>query len=193
VLNYGLLFQSIIFDQSLVINHQKMLTNTDLLIIAKWMGITTIVFGALTTIAFLLKWGFRFRLVGVTSFLGVLTGGLVALGWGLYTRTEIPGAVHYTLVYDNGGTQTVIAVPPTITPSELTATMQQAGADLYSPGRLGSGKNEMVVRVRTIIHPEEGVSQPLYLGEVKRALNQREDAQMDIKTFPQAIAKLPKA
>ncbi|MGL6284710.1 MAG: Ycf51 family protein [Microcoleaceae cyanobacterium] len=169
-----------------------MLTNTDLLIIAKWMGITTILCGALTTIAFLLKWGFRFRLVGVTSFLGVLTGGLVALGWGLYTRTEIPGAVHYTLVYENGGAQTVVAVPPNITPSELTATMQQAGADLYSPGRLGSGKNEMTVRVRTIIHPEEGVSQPLYLGEVKRALNQR-DAQIDIKTFPQAIAKLPKA
>ncbi|MDT9339903.1 Ycf51 family protein [Trichodesmium erythraeum 21-75] len=46
------------------------------------------------------------------------------------------------------------------------------------------------MRVRTIIHPEEGVSEPLYLGEVKRSLSQREDENIDVKIFPETVAKL---
>ena len=166
-----------------------MSSTTELLIGAEWFGIATIGFFLLTILGFILKWGFRFRLVGVTGFMGVLTTGLFALSLGLYTRTEIPGAAPYSLVYDNGGTQTVIAVAPKITKSELEATMEQAASNLFSPGRLG-GENKLTVRVRTIIHPEVGISEPLYLGEVKRSLSQREDANMDIKIFPESLAKL---
>ncbi|MDJ0518728.1 MAG: Ycf51 family protein [Trichodesmium sp. MO_231.B1] len=166
-----------------------MLSTTELLIASKWFGIATIGFFLLTSLGFILKWGFRFRLVGVTGFMGVLTAGLFGLSLGLFTRVEIPGSVPYTLVYDNGGTQTVIAVSPTITESELAATIEQAAGDLFSPGRLG-GKNQLTIRVRTIIHPEEGISEPLYLGEVKRSLSQREDENIDIKIFPESLAKL---
>ncbi len=166
-----------------------MLSTTELLIATKWFGIATIGFLLLTTLGFILNWGFRFRLVGVTGFMGVLTAGLFGLSLGLFTRVEIPGSVPYTLVYDNGATQTVIAVSPTITESELAATMEQAAGDLFSPGRLG-GENQLTIRVRTIIHPEKGVSEPLYLGEVKRSLSQREDENIDIKIFPETLAKL---
>ena len=162
---------------------------TELLISAKWFGVATIGFFLLTILGFILKWGFRFRLVGVTGFMGVLTVGLFGLSLGLSTHTEIPGAVKYSLVFDNGGTQTVIAVNPNITKSELTATMEQAAANLYSPGRLG-GENKLTIRVRTIIHPEKGVSEPLYLGEVKRSLSQREDENKEIKIFSDSLAKL---
>ncbi len=166
-----------------------MLSTTELLIASKWFGIATIGFFLLTTLGFILKWGFRFRLVGVTGFMGVLTAGLFGLSLGLFTRVEIPGSVPYTLVYDNGATQTVIAVSPTITESELAATIEQAAGDLFSPGRLG-GENQLTIRVRTIIHPEEGISEPLYLGEVKRSLSQREDENLDIKIFPETLVKL---
>ncbi|MGB3511143.1 MAG: Ycf51 family protein [Microcoleaceae cyanobacterium] len=166
-----------------------MSSTTELLLGAKWFGIATIGFFLLTILSFILKWGFRFRLVGVTGFMGVLTVGLFGLSLGLYTRTEVPGAIPYSLVYDNGATQTVIVVSPTVTKSELEATMEQAASNLYSPGRLG-GENKLTVRVRTIIHPEAGISQPLYLGEVKRSLSQREDENMDIQIFPESLAKL---
>lgn len=169
-----------------------MITNSDLFTYSQWSGIFTLFCAAFTVLAFLFKWGFRFRLVGVTGFMGVLTAGIFALGLGLFTRVEIPGSIRYTLVYDTGGAQTVIAVPPTITESELEATMRQAASDLYSPGRVARGLDEMIVRVRTIIHPESGVSQPLYLGEVKRSLSQREDEQMKIEIFPQSLASLKK-
>ena len=162
---------------------------TKLLTAAQWAAILTVIFGAITTLAWILQWGIKFRLVGVTAFMGVITAGIFGLGLGLYTRTAVPGAVPYSLVYDNGGTKTVIAVPPEITKSELEATMQQAAGDLFSPGRLGL-ENQMMIKVRTIIHPESGVSQPLYLGEVKRSLSKREDKDKDIKIFPEAFSSL---
>lgn len=167
-------------------------TTTDFLNASGWVGITTLAFAALTVLSFLLKWGIRFRLVGVTGFLGVLTGGLFALGLVPFTRTVIPGAVRYSLVFDNGGTQTVIAVPPTISNEALEATMRQAASDLFSYGRLGRQDDKLTIRVRTNLHPETGVTKPLYLGQVERSLSNRTDEQMEIKLNPESLAQLPK-
>ena len=169
-----------------------MLTNADLLLAAKWVGITTLVCAAFTVLSFVLQWGFRFRLVGVTGFMGVLTVGLFGLGISLYTRVAVPGAVPFVCTYDNGGTQTAIAVPPTITASELEATLHQAALDLFSPGRFSGGENKLTIRARTILHPATGVSQPLYLGQVKRSLAQRQDDNMEIEIYPDKLAQLPK-
>ncbi|OCQ94679.1 hypothetical protein BCD67_04215 [Oscillatoriales cyanobacterium USR001] len=167
-----------------------MIPNSDLLTYSQWMGILTLIAAVFTVFAFVLKWGFRFRFVGVTGFLGVLTIGIFSLSLGLYTRAEISGAIPYTLVYDNGGAKTVIAVPPTIAESELEATMRQAAGDLFSFGRGGGVTNLMTIRVRTILHPKSGVSLPLYLGEVRRSLSVREDDKMAIDIFPDSLARL---
>jgi hypothetical protein len=45
------------------------------------------------------------------------------------------------------------------------------------------GDNLLTIKVRTIIHPEEDVSEPIYLGEVKRSLAKREDEGMEINIF----------
>lgn len=158
---------------------------------AQWSGILTVVCFLLAILAFVLQWGIRFRLVGVTGFMGVLTAGLFALNLGLFTHTVIPGAVRYALVYDNGATQAVITVPPAITESELDATLRQAASDLYSYGRnsLGGDRN-LTIRARVFIHPKPGVSLPVYLGQVKRPLSNRDDAQMQIEIFPESFAKL---
>ncbi|MBO1048875.1 Ycf51 family protein [Dolichospermum lemmermannii CS-548] len=159
----------------------------------QWSGIATIVFAVLTILAFILKWGFRFRLVGATGFMLVLTGGLFSLSLVPLSRTIIPGAVKYSLVYDNGSNQTVIAVAPEITPTELEATLRQAASNLYSYGRLGTGgSKEMIVRARTIIHPEIGLSVPLYLGQINRTLVSREDPEMVVEVYLDKFASLPK-
>ena len=160
----------------------------------QWSGIATIVFAVLTILAFIVQWGFRFRLVGATGFMLVLTGGLFSLSLVPLSRTVIPGAVKYTLVYDNGSNQTVIAIAPEITPTQLEATLRQAASNLYSYGRLGSGGNkELTVRARTIIHQEIGLSVPLYLGQVNRTLVSREDPEMLVEVYLDKFASLPKA
>ncbi|MBD2664017.1 hypothetical protein B6N60_03623 [Richelia sinica FACHB-800] len=169
-----------------------MLTTADFLQYTQWSGIATLVFAFLAILAFVFKWGIRFRLVGTTGFMIVLTGGLFALSLVPLSRTVIPGAVKYTLVYDNGATEAVITTSKTITPTELEATLRQAASNLYSPGRLGSkGNNFLTVRARTILHPEPGLSVPLYLGEVKRSLTSRDDSTMAVEVYTDQFAKLP--
>lgn len=168
-----------------------MLTNADFLTFTQWSGILTIVCGLLAIAGFIFKWGIRFRLVGITGFMVVLTGGLFALGLVPFTRTVIPGAIHYSVVYDNGGNQTVIALPAQITETELEATLRQAASDLFSYGRLGGSDEQLTIRARTIVHPEPGISKPLVLGQVKRSLATRDDEQMAVEIYPESFAQLP--
>lgn len=166
-------------------------TTADFLNYTQWAGIATLVFAAITVLGFILKWEIRFRLVGATGFLGVVTGGLFALGLVPFSRTVIPDAVRFSRVYDTGATQVVIAVPPTITNDKLEATLRQAASDLYSYGRLGQNEGKVTIRARTIIHPEVGVSKPLYLGSIKRSLSKRDDDQMAIEIYQENFAQLP--
>lgn len=165
-------------------------TTADFLIYAQWAGIATLVFGAIVALSFLFQWGIRFRLVGVTGFTAVLTIGLFALGLVPFTRTVIPGAVNFSTIYDRGATQVVIAVPSQITESQLTATLQQAASNLFSPGRLGR-ERQLTIRARTVVHPEPGVSQPLVLGQIKRSLSARDDEKMEIEIYANNLAQLP--
>jgi hypothetical protein len=129
------------------------------------------VLAGITVLAFLLKWSFRFRLVGATSFAAVLTGGLLGLSFEPFTRTVIPGAVPYTTVYDSGADQIVITIPPEITESELTATLQQAASNLFKPYRLGVPGQVPTIRARTILHTTPGVSELVYVGQVQPVPN----------------------
>jgi hypothetical protein len=157
----------------------------------QWSGIATLVMALLAGIAFKAQWGLRFRMVGATGFMGVLTVGLFALSLVPLTHVEIPGAVRYSLVFDTGSTQTVIAVPATITQDQLEATLQQASVDLFSPGRLGRQDNQLTIRARTILHPKPGISEPVFLGQVKRSLALREDPNQEITIFSKNLARLP--
>jgi hypothetical protein len=168
------------------------MSTEQLLTFARWSGYFTLFCAALTGLGWILKWGIRFRLVGVTGFMGVLTGGLFALSLGLYSRPDIPGAVRYWRVFDTGSTQVVITVPNTITESELDATLRQAASKLFSPGRMSQGEEFITIRARTVLHPEPGVTQPLYLGQVKRSLLNREDNTPIVEIFADKLAQLPK-
>lgn len=165
---------------------------TNIFTYAQWSGIFTIICLIATIVAFIAGWSLRFRLVGVTSFMGLLTAGIFTLGLSFTPRTEIPGAVRYTLVYDNGSNLAVITVPPEVARSAIEPTLRQAAEDLYSYGRSGAnGNNRFLVEIRTIIHPEPGVSVPLYLGAAKRSLASRNDDNIQIETFARNIAQLP--
>lgn len=169
-----------------------MLTTGNFLTLTQWSGILVLVLAVITLLSFLFQWGIRFRLVGATGLLGVLTIGLFALSIVPFSRTLIPGAIRFSLVYDNGGNQTVIAVPPQVTESELDATLRQAAADLFSYGRLSGVDNQLTIRARTIIHPKPGVSRPVFLGQVKRSLATRNDEQMVVEVYSESFAQLPK-
>lgn len=164
----------------------------DLFACAKWSGIATIVSLVIAVIAFIVGWGWRFRLVGVTSFMGVLTASFFALGLGLFPHTEITGATRYALIYDNGANQAVVSVSPEIEKSAIKPTLLQAAGDLYSYGRTGTaGNDQFTIKLRTVLHPQPGVSQPLILGTAKRSIIARQSKEVEIEVFEQNIAQLP--
>ncbi len=131
------------------------------------MGLTTLAFAALAALAFLAQWGIRFRLVGITGFCGVLTAGLFGLSFQPLVTTTVSGSVPYTVVYDSGAAQVVIAVPGNVTDAELEATLQQAAVNAFNPSRLGGRSQAPMVRARTIVHRDPGISDLLYLGQVQ--------------------------
>ena len=156
-----------------------------------WSAWILLAAGMATGLAFVFKWGFRYRLVGVTGFMGVVTVGLFSLSLVPLSQTVIPGAARYSLVYDIGAGNAVIAVAPTLTKTELEATLQQAASNLFSSGRLSQANSQLTIRARTVIHPEAGVSVPLYLGQIQRSLTERQDSAMQVTLFEENFAQLP--
>ncbi|MFN4066270.1 MAG: Ycf51 family protein [Thermosynechococcus sp.] len=163
-----------------------MLTPADFAIYSRWAAIATLVMAVLTVLAFVLRWGVRFRFVGITGFLGVVTVGLFALSIVPIVHSSVPGAGKYTLVYDNGATQVVITVPPDIESSTLEATLVQAANDLFSLGRLGRGGDRLTVIARTVVHPEAGVTAPVILGVATRSLSDRANGAVTVRLLEPA-------
>jgi len=165
--------------------------NSDLFLYSKWLGYVTLACLVVAIVSFVAGWSFRFRLVGVTSFMTVLTIGMFALGLSFFPHQEIPGSMRYTLIYDNGANQAVVAVPPNIEKSAIEPTLRQAAEDLYSYGRTGTGgNNQFTIKLRTVLHPQTGVSEPLFLGKARRKFVSQGDKEVKIEVFEQNINKL---
>jgi Protein of function (DUF2518) len=156
----------------------------------QWSGIATLVFAAITVLALVLKWSFKFRLVGATGFMGVLTSGLFALSLVPIVHSTVPGALNYSLIYDNGSDRATITVKTPISETSLDATLRQASADLYSYGRSGQADRQLKIRARTVIHPRPDLSEPLVLGEVTRSLAGGEDNPLEVRIDRQNLAKV---
>lgn len=166
-------------------------TTDDFWLATQYCVCASIFMGILAAIAFGFKWGFRFRLVGITGFMIVLTVGAFGLSFVPFVQTNVPGSARFDVTYDNGLSQAVIAVAPTINETELDATLRQAASNLFSLGRSGGANAKFLIRARTVLHTEPGVSVPLYLGDIRRSLAVREDDQMVVTLYPDALARLP--
>ena len=145
---------------------------------------------ALAIAGFLFQWGFRFRLVGVTAFMSVVTLSIWGLSLGLFQRTTIPGAVRYALVFDNAQSNVVIVVPADITQEQTRATLRQAAIDVSPYGRLGGPDGKIHIRARVVLHPEPGLTQPLFLGEARKRPEDRRAEQLEIELDEDSFQQL---
>lgn len=163
------------------------LTPADFLQTTLWSLGFTGLFAVLALLAFVWQWGIRFRLVGITGFMAVLTVGLFSLSLFPITTTVVPGSVPYNVVYDNGAGQVVIKLPNDINKSQLEATLRQSAINQFSPGRMGQN---LLIRGRVLLHPEEGVTEPLYVGQVRRSQSDGDENDFNIEVDPEALTRL---
>ena len=157
---------------------------------ARYCLILAGVLGLITVVLWVRQVKWRFAFFGYTAFTLVLAAGLGALSLAPIVRTTIPGSAAFTTVFDNNSDRAAIAVSPDITPEQLDPTLRQAAANLYSYGRFSPTTSTLTIRARTIVHPEEGISLPIYLGRVRRSMALRDDPEMTVEIDADAFAEL---
>ena len=82
-----------------------------LLTAAPWLGWTGLGLLGLTVIAFLARWGVRFRLVGMSSFTLLLSVSCWAFAVSYTPPVVIEGASRAPVVFDNGDDLVVAQLP----------------------------------------------------------------------------------
>jgi Protein of function (DUF2518) len=113
------------------------------------------------------KTPWRFQAVGTTGFLGVLAAGLFALSLFPITRSAVPGAQKFDILYDQGSDRIVARVERTIQPEQLEATLKQIAIRSFTTGRILQEGRGPVVEARTLVRSVPGVSQIIQLGTLQ--------------------------
>lgn len=140
-----------------------------LLTAGEWLGIAGAALLVLTLVGFLLRWGIRFRLVGVTSFTVLLSLSCLAFAVSYAPRAQVDGAVSVPVVFDNGSDLVIAAAPAGLATEAYGPTVEQVALNLRGSGR--KGDNGVVhVRLRRVEAQGPGLDRPVILAEASRDL-----------------------
>ncbi len=135
---------------------------------SKWLAWSGLGLSLITLIAFLMRWGLRFRLVGVSSFTFLLAVSCWAFSISYAPPIRIEGAQQVPIVFDNGINLVVAQAVNGFPQEAITPTLQQVAANLRPGGR----NVEVRVRLRQLQSVDEGTSRPVVLGETIRDFRQ---------------------
>lgn len=134
-----------------------------------WLGIAGAALLLITVLAFLLRWGIRFRLVGVSSFTVLLSLSCLAFAVSYAPRDVVEGAMSVPVVFDNGSDLVIAAAPADLPEEAYRPTVEQVARNLRGSGRKGDN-GEVHVRLRRVEAVAPGVDRPVILAEASRSL-----------------------
>ncbi|MCP9839586.1 Ycf51 family protein [Synechococcus sp. J7-Johnson] len=135
-----------------------------------WLGAASGALAVWMVLAFVMGWGFRFRLVGVTSFTALLSLSCLAFAISYSPRTQVEGAVTVPVVFDNGSNLVIAAATADLSAEAYAPTVEQLALNLRSSGR-SSADGLVHVRLRRVESASAGVSRPVVLAEATRSLD----------------------
>jgi hypothetical protein len=130
----------------------------------QWLGAAGAALAVVTVVAFITRWGVRFRLVGVTSFTVLLAISCLAFAVSYVPRVSVPGARSVPVVYDNGTDLVIAAAPADLEPSAIQPTVEEVTRNVHGSGRTSSD-GSVHVRLRRIEPATAGAGRPVVLGE----------------------------
>ena len=134
-----------------------------------WLGIAGAVLLLVTVLGFLLRWGIRFRLVGVTSFTVLLSLSCLAFAVSYAPRSVVEGAVSVPVVFDNGNDLVIAAAPADLPAAAFRPTVEQVAQNLRGSGRKGD-QGVVHVRLRRVEPAGAGTDRPVILAAADRQL-----------------------
>ena len=138
-----------------------------------WLGWSGLGMASLTLIVFLARWGFRFRLVGVTSFTFLLAISVWTFGLSYQPNIEVEGAKHLPIVFDNSNDLVVAQAPMDFPAEAIEPSLQQLVENLRSSGRANATVH---VRIRHLVPIADGLSEPVIIAEQTRDFRQQRNA-----------------
>jgi len=139
-----------------------------LLTAGEWLGVASAVLLLLTVVAFLVRWGIRFRLVGITSFTVLLSLSCLAFAVSYTPRQLVEGAISVPVVFDNGSDLVIAAAPAQMAPEAYGSSVQQVALNLRGSGR---GTQRVEVRLRRVEPKGDGSDVPVVLATAIRNLD----------------------
>ena len=140
-----------------------------LLLAARWLGVASGLLALLMVVGFWARWGFRFRLVGITSFTTLLALSCAAFAISYTPRVVVPGAIGVPVVFDNGADLVIAAAPDSLPPDAAGPSVEQVARNLRGSGRKGD-EGLVHVRLRRVEAVGPGVDRPVILAEANRSL-----------------------
>ncbi len=138
-----------------------------LLTAGEWLGAASAVLLVLTVVAFLVRWGIRFRLVGITSFTVLLSLSCLAFAVSYTPRQTVEGAISVPVVFDNGSDLVVAAAPADMPLETFLPSVEQVAINLRGSGR---GTQAVEVRLRRVESTADGTDTPVVLATAIRNL-----------------------
>ena len=138
-----------------------------LLTAGEWLGVASAVLLLLTVVAFVVRWGIRFRLVGVTSFTVLLSLSCLAFAVSYTPRQLVDGAVSVPVVFDNGSDLVIAAAAADLDAAAFGPSVQQVALNLRGSGR---GTQLVEVRLRRVEATAPGTDTPVVLATAIRNL-----------------------
>lgn len=138
-----------------------------LLTAGEWLGAASAVLLVLTVVAFLVRWGIRFRLVGITSFTVLLSLSCLAFAVSYTPRQTVEGAISVPVVFDNGSDLVVAAAPADMPLETFLPSVEQVAINLRGSGR---GTQTVEVRLRRVESTADGTDTPVVLATAIRNL-----------------------
>ena len=131
--------------------------------VAKWLAWGGSGLSVLTILAYLFRWGIKFRLTGITIFTLLLSGSCWAFDQSYRPPFNVEGYKYAPIVYDNGFDLVVAQASDDFPEEAIKPTLLQIAGNLKGGGRNGA---QVKVRLRKVESAGEGISKPIVLGEI---------------------------
>ncbi len=131
----------------------------------KIFGIVGIFLFICTIAAFILNFGFKFRIIGATIFSLLLSLSSWAFIQSYTEKVVVEDAKYLPIVYDNGFDLIIAKADDDFLKESIEPTLEQLSNNLRKGSRSGA---EVKIKIRKLEKIKDDVSKPVVIGEVQK-------------------------
>ena len=131
----------------------------------KIFGFLGLLLSCFTLIAFILNFGFKFRIIGATIFSLLLSLSSWAFIQSYTEKVVIEDAKYIPIVYDNGFDLIIAKADDDFPEESIEPTLEQLSENLRKGSRSGAN---VKIKIRKLEKISDGVSKPVVIGEVQK-------------------------